>query len=291
MVKREKKLQIIIINWNSSAHIANCISSLMECCESEGFYITVVDNSSPDFLEINRLTKICRIDQLIELKSNLGFSGGNLKGFKPGFDFYLMLNPDVVFLKDSIKACFEIFNKNSNIGIASVCHLNSDGTEQASYFSKPNPWQFVFNNIKLSSICKDNKGDNEIDWVCGSFLMVKREVIEKIGFLDPSYFLNNEDIDFCLRVRESGWEIKIDKNNPIIHKGGSSRESMNNPKFTYMRSNLLFLWKKGYYLICFLYYATGCANLLFTCIKSGFCKKAWGDFTKFLFLKPVKSGI
>jgi GT2 family glycosyltransferase len=98
------------------------------------------------------------------------------------------------------------------------------------------------------------KDTQETKWVSGCCMLIKREVIEKIGVLDPDYFNNYEDVDYCLRAKKAGFEIAIVPNSKIYHKFAASMGGKYSPMYTYYRTrnNLLFFKKTGQWLPLFL---------------------------------------
>lgn len=209
-------LSIVIVNYNSLILIDNCIQSLFTYSESLPAEIIVVDNSGD-----NRQFLLEKYPQLqwINMGYNAGFARANNEGIRNSKgETVLLLNPDILFTDDSISQCYERLQQSHHIG-AGVQLLHPDGTPQitGSYFIKgginhflPLPvlgkvFKWVGTRLKVKKTnVPEAKGEIEVDWINGAFLMVKKTTIEKAGLLDEDFFLYAEEIEWCSRLRRYG---------------------------------------------------------------------------------------
>lgn len=234
------QLSIIIVNYNVKEFLANLFDTLYKALEGIESEIIVVDNDSRDgsqeYIKQNHPSV-----KLLEMRENLGFSKANNVGLKIAKGKYLLLlNPDTLVREDTFKTMMEAMDKDDSIGMAGCKILNPDGTLQlACRRSFPSPWVSFCRITGLSSLFPNSKlfarynltylnedESYEVDAISGSFMMLKREVYERIGGLDESYFMYGEDLDWCFRVQKSGYKVYYIHSTQIIHyKGESTKRS------------------------------------------------------------------
>ncbi|MBV6512700.1 MAG: hypothetical protein FMNOHCHN_02214 [Ignavibacteriaceae bacterium] len=234
------QLSIIIVNYNVREFLANLFDTLYKAIEGIEAEIIVVDNASADgsqeYIKQNHPRVI-----LIENRVNAGFSKANNIGLKAATGKYLLLlNPDTLVREDTFRVMMQYMEQDTSIGMAGCKILNPDGTLQlACRRSFPSPWVSFCRITGLSALFPhsplfarynltflDENKSYEVDAISGSFMMVKREVYEKMGGLDESYFMYGEDLDWCLRVQKAGYKVHYVHSTQIIHyKGESTKRS------------------------------------------------------------------
>lgn len=232
------KLSIIIVNFNVKDYLKYLLDSLKEAVKNISYEIIVVDNDSADGSVHMLRTEFPEII-LIENEKNQGFAAGCNMGIKKSTgDFILLINPDCIVNKDTLEKMLEFFEKHEDCGLAGCKILNTDGSLQlACRRSFPTPASAFFKLTGLSSFFHKNRifgkynlsylPDNqiaEIDAVSGSFMMFRSEIIRQVGYLDETYFMYGEDLDFCYRIKEKGWKIYYNPETNIIHHKGKSSE-------------------------------------------------------------------
>jgi len=247
-------LSIIIVNYNVKEFLQNLLASLAKALTGLSSEIIVVDNGSDDgSLEMLR-EKFPHIT-LIANKVNLGFSKANNLGLKIAKGkFLLLLNPDTIVQEDTFEKLISFFSANSSAGMVGCKILNPDGTLQlACRRSFPGPWTSFCKVSGLSSLFPnsrlfarynltylDENQSYEVDAISGSFMLMKREVYEKIGGLDEQFFMYGEDLDWCYRVQKAGWKVFYVHDTTIIHYKGEStkRSSLDETKVFYSAMHL-----------------------------------------------------
>lgn len=212
-----------MINWNSVQVTTECLSSLKKLsypdCE-----IVVVDNHSegPDVEILRR--EFSGWVTIIENDQNYGFAGGQSRAIKyvlehSNSDYLVLLNNDTVLAPDCITHMVEAAAKDPKIGIVGPKILFYDAKDRIQNVG------CRVSMIKGSTISIGyGKPDSvlypdvmEVDYT-DACIFVKREVIERIGLLDESYFLYWEDIDFCTRAKEAGFQVVCATRARIWHK-------------------------------------------------------------------------
>jgi len=178
---------------------------------------------------------------LIRNDKNLGFAkANNLAIEKSSGKFILLLNPDTVVQEDTFIVLMEFFETHPDAGAAGCKVLNADGTLQAACRrSSPTPMVVlpkilglnrlfpkskIFGKYNLTYLDEDEL--SEVDAVSGSCVMVRKEVIEKVGTLDEDFFMYGEDLDWFYRMRIAGYKIFYVPQTKIIHYKGESTKAV-----------------------------------------------------------------
>jgi len=242
-------LSIIIVNYNVKEFLQNCIHSIQKATKNITSEIIVVDNASDDgSVELIQF-QFPGVKLLVNEK-NLGFSAANNIGLQYSTGKYLLLlNPDTIVEENTFDTLIDFFNSNPDAGLAGCKILNPDGTLQlACRRSFPGPWTSFCKVTGLSNLFPKSKifarynltylDENktyEVDAISGSFMMVKREVFEKVGGLDEIFFMYGEDLDWCYRIQKAGYKVYYVHSTQIIHYKGEStkRSSLDETKMFY----------------------------------------------------------
>lgn len=249
-MKLPKKVHIILLNWNGKEDSLECIESLKKI-DYNNYKIIVVDNNSEDdsVLEIRKQYPEIKI---IENKENLGFAGGNNVGIKyameNGADYVLLLNNDTAvergFLEKLVEAG-ESDKKNGLLGPKTNYHSEQNRIWFAG--GKINWLKNKGTHIGLDEIDNGQYDEiKEVDYLTGCCLLIKREVIEKIGILAEDYFLYYEDTDFSLRAKNADYKIMYIPEAKIYHKVSRSTKP-GSPSYIYyhVRNGLVMTKRNG----------------------------------------------
>lgn len=233
-------ISVIIVNYNVRDFLSNALTSLYRSLEKFESEIFVVDNASDDG-STELIRKNFPAVQLIANTSNVGFAKANNQALALSRGKYvLLINPDTLVQEDTVDILVRYFEQNDRAGMLGCKILNPDGSLQLPCRrSFPTPWTAFTKTFGLSALFPQSKvfarynltyldpdQTYEVDAVSGSFMMIKREVIEKIGGLDEKFFMYGEDLDWCYRVQQSGWKVVYVSTTSIIHyKGESTKRS------------------------------------------------------------------
>jgi len=225
-------LTIIIVNWNNKKILKDCLESIYNTQINYCYEIIVVDNNSEDgSVELikNKFVDVI----LIENNKNYGFSKANNQAIKIAkTEYILLLNNDTIITRnDCFSNMVRFMQENPRVGVLGCKLLYSDGTLQSLGGKYTSAWEIFKNQIlflkTLKRFSKNKKKDNilkKVDCVSGACLLTRREVFEKVGMFKEDYFMYGEDIEFCYRVHEAGWEIGVLTNESIVHLLGKSTE-------------------------------------------------------------------
>jgi hypothetical protein len=217
-MKSDKKLDlsVIIVNYNTADFLGRCLNSVAHQTDVNAEVI-VVDNcskdGSPDFVR----EKFPWV-RLMANQQNLGFSRANNLALKDCNGKYIyFLNPDTEVCSGAFKNMVDFMDSHPNVGLAGTQLVNPDGSPQSSVEIRYPGHRHARNELK------DLKG--AIAWVMGSSMIARLEVIKGVDGFDEHYFLYGEDLDLCLRIRKSGWDIGYIPEAMVIHWGGQSERS------------------------------------------------------------------
>ena len=235
-------VSVSIVNYNAKEYLDRCLKALYKSIKKHSFEVIVVDNASDDgsadLVKIKFPTA-----KLIINSSNLGFIKANNIGIQNSKGRYVLcLNNDTEVLDRSIDKLVAFMDSHPDAGAAGPKLLNSDGTLQMQcrrgfptlsnslfYFSGLNrlfPKSKLLGGYLLTYL--DDKNMTEVDSLCGAAMIVRREVIDKVGLMDESYYMYGDDIDWCYRIKKTGWKVYYLPDAEIIHyggRGGSRKQS------------------------------------------------------------------
>jgi GT2 family glycosyltransferase len=232
---------VIIVNYNTVNLTRNCLNSLLEYSNLHNLEFIVVDNASSDdsFAVLNKEFG-ARI-KLIKNSINIGFgAANNLGAFEAKGDILLLLNSDTL-LKMDIFSVLEKTFVNEKIGIASPILLLANGQQQPHASGKiPSLKTLLFERGKISFL------NDNLDWVSGAALAIRRSVFEKITGFDESFFMYFEDIDLCKRVKSLGYEVVLCPEAFLTHFGGASLGSGDEVRKKYYYQSQDYFYAKYY---------------------------------------------
>jgi len=229
------KLSIVIVTWNARRYLELCLGSLAKNYSTCSMEVLVVDNaSSDDTIEMVE-TKYPWV-KLIRSKRNLGFSKGNNLAIRQCHGRYIALvNPDVIVLPGCLDALVDFLDQNSKVGNVGPRIFNPDMTQQSTCRHFPTLWNNFCAATRLESIFKHSRvfaGEHmfyfphdrtrAVDVIVGCFSMIRREAFDEVGLLDEELFMYGDDVDWCRRARNAGWQIVFYPKAHSIHDRGKT---------------------------------------------------------------------
>jgi len=260
MAMKKPIISIVIVNYNVKDFLEQALISIRRALSDIPSEIIVVDNNSVDG-SVTMLRERFQDVQLIASEKNLGFSGANnLALEKVTGEFIVLINPDTVVQEDTFKTLLEFFKNHPDASAATCKILNPDGSFSVDCrHSIPTPstafWKLlglnrlfpksrIFGRYNLTYL--DENETAEVPAISGSFMMLRKEVVDKVGKLDDRFFMYCEDIDYCHRIQLAGGKIYYVPDTQLIHyKGESSKANNLDYVITFNRS--LYLFYKKYY--------------------------------------------
>jgi GT2 family glycosyltransferase len=248
-------ISISIVSRGTRELLEGCLKSLVGTDTRVNFEVWVVDNASRDGT-LDMLKASFPQVGVICLDSNEGYTHPMNRGLQSGVGRYLMqLNPDTVVQPGMLDRLLEYMESHPDVGICTPKVLNRDGSLQRQCRrSAARPWDVLTYFTGLSRLFPhsrmfgrylmtymDPDTIHEAEAVSGSCMLIRREVVDQIGYLDEQFYAYQEDADFCFRVRQAGWKIVYVPTACIVHFGGQGG-SLSEPY------PAILAWHRSYYL-------------------------------------------
>jgi hypothetical protein len=249
-----KNVAVIIVNWNGLEDTLNCLSSLGKIRHKGiNIEIIVVDNGSRDgsAAEIRRIYPDVT---LIEKRDNLGFSGGSNAGIRKAIadkaDYFWLLNNDTSVDPDALEQLVSVFRDPEN-GIAGSKIYFAAGHEYHHdryssgdlgkviwYAGGMIDWKNMYASHRGVDLVDSGQYDLsvETDFITGCSMMIRKEIIHKIGLFDNGLYLYLEDVDYCLRAKAAGFRLIYVPRSVIWHLNAGSSSGPGNPLQEYYQT-------------------------------------------------------
>lgn len=247
-------LSVIIVNYNVRYFLEQCLYSVQKAITLMHAEVIIVDNYSPDdsiaFLQPHFPSFI-----FISNKVNAGFSKACNLGYALSKGKYvLFLNPDTIVPEDCFSKCISFLETHTDAGALGIHMVDGSGKFlKESKRAFPSPLTSMYKLSGLAALFPKSKvfgkyhleylpenENNAVDVLAGAFMMIKREVLEKTGSFDESFFMYAEDIDLSYRIQKSGYKNYYFADSTIIHfKGESTRKlTLNYVRMFYSAMNM-----------------------------------------------------
>ena len=235
-------LSVVIVNWNVRELLRRCLRSVLASQRLSGLAaeVIVVDNASSDGSTEMVKEEFPEV-RLIANEENLGFTKANNQGILASEGRYiLLLNPDTEVIGDALGAMVEYMDAHPDVGALGPMLLNPDGSVQSSRRRFPTlataflestvfQWELSRDNRVLRRYYvfdRPNDEVQEVDWVTGACILMRRRAIEEVGLLDEDFFMYSEELDWCRRAKERGWKVIYLPEAKVVHYGGKSSEQV-----------------------------------------------------------------
>lgn len=248
-------LSILIVSWNTRDLLSQCLASIAAHPPAGEFEVIVVDNASADGSAGMVGTRFPETI-LIENVANVGFAGANNQAIaRSNGRYLLLLNPDTVVEPGALAALVDFMDAQPDAGAAGALLLNPDGSPQDSCYPAPTIFRELWRLFHLDSLYPlaqyrmngwPQDTPRPVDTVQGAALLVRREVIDRVGRMDSSYFMYSEEVDWCLRIRRAGWLIYWVPQSRIVHYGAQSTRQVASRMFLQLYRGKLQYFRKHY---------------------------------------------
>lgn len=229
------ELSFIIVNYNVTDYLRNCLASIERFATGVYYETIVIDNASPDTSWKGLMSEFPSV-KFVESPTNDGFSKGNNKAVKwAKGEFLFFLNPDTELTDSYLPELLNFAKETKHFGALGLRMHNADGEflpeskrsvpNIVSSFEKlftsfrSNPQKSYYRcDIPLKSIA-------EVQILTGANLLMRKSVYEKIGGFDERYFMYGEDIDLCFTLLKCGYKnYYYGKHSILHHKGKSTKK-------------------------------------------------------------------
>ncbi len=253
-------LSIIIVNYNVYDDVIECINSIYKHIKNISFEIIVIDNNSTD-KKILKLNDVHKEVVLLAIDTNYGFGHANNVGMSIAKgNFFLLVNPDILFSDNCIEILHKFMSENSKIAVAGPVQLKPNKGFEYYYAFFPTLYSRIMQEFGLYmrgplmkrrffDFWNENikKGDPfKVDWVMGSCMMVRKEIYDGLGGFDEAFFLYEEETEWQYRMSKAGWLSFIIPDCKVLHNHHSSSSKIGRMFILYneFRSRIIFSAKK-----------------------------------------------
>lgn len=239
----KNKIDIIIVNWNGGQLIIDCIHALYKSAYKD-FTVHIIDNGSTD--DSCKKIPVFKNLHIYYMGINIGFGKACNEALKyTTGEFILLLNPDTKIQPETIKKAITFLNSHNDCAVYGCAQIDDSGSIMRTCGRFPNMLTFCNDVLGLANIAPaifingfirtewDHSYSTYVNHVMGSFYLIRRSVIDKIGFMDDRYFVYLEDLDLSLRIRKAGYKIFYDAENKIFHKGGGISQQIKAKRLFY----------------------------------------------------------
>ena len=224
-------VSVIVAARNADSYLERCLAALV----GQGHEVIVVDSASSD-----RTAAVARESSpetnVLLLEENRGYGAALNAGLAIASRSYaLLMNADAWPEDGAVEALVDFARSDQQIGVVGPRLLNVDGSLQPSVRGFPTPWRLATEYFFLRWLAPwsrllnafyganfDHRSQRDAEFLVGAVLLVPRSVIAEIGTFDTDFFMFNEEVDFCYRVREHGLRVVFFPGAEFVHVGGAS---------------------------------------------------------------------
>ncbi|MGY6276088.1 glycosyltransferase family 2 protein [Methylomonas sp. MgM2] len=269
------RLLIVLVNYLNSQVTIECLRTLSYCptvLNGKAKVYVWENGSGPDAeLILRKAIEKNQWQEWVELlvcPKNLGFTGGNNRVIERSLnsgqapDYFLLLNSDTLVTDQSLTTLIDFMDCHPRAGIAGSQLLTKTGKHQCSPFRFPGIASEFDQGLKLGVVSKllsrwavsmpPPENETPVDWVSGASMMLRKEMLQRIGLLDEDFFTYFEDVDLCQRAHRGGWQVWYVPKSQVIHLEGASsgighKIVKRRPAFWFQARRRYFLKNEGWF--------------------------------------------
>jgi N-acetylglucosaminyl-diphospho-decaprenol L-rhamnosyltransferase len=229
------ELSIIVVNYNTAHLLEEMFAAVEAAIGSLSVQAIVVDNASRDH-SVALLRERYPGVELIANAENVGFGRANNQALARARGRYLLLlNTDAFVSAGGIERTVRYLDANPDVSVLGVRLVGRDGGLQPSCRYFPTPWNEFLVRTGLDRLFRgarlvddmswDHASVRECDWVPGCYLLLRKDVVDRIGLFDPRFFLYYEEVDHCRAEKVAGGKVVYFPDTTVVHIGGESAKS------------------------------------------------------------------
>jgi len=230
-------LSVVVVHYRTLATLPRCLDALAAETAGLASEVVVVDNDSRDGL-LDWLARARPTARAIINPANVGYAKAVNQGLAATRgEVVLVMNPDVYLAPGALRTLIDSLRDHARTGLVAPELRNPDGTIEYSARSFPGPWTFLFNRYSLLTRLFpanpwsrryllsdwDRRAARAVDWVSGACMMIRRRAVQEAGGMDEGFFMFNEDVDWCRRLQQAGWQVVCEPLAKAVHDVGASR--------------------------------------------------------------------
>ncbi|UCD51005.1 MAG: glycosyltransferase family 2 protein [Phycisphaerales bacterium] len=250
-------VSIIIVNWNTESYLRNCLRSVFDATTGIEFEVIVIDNASSDRSVVMVESGFPQV-RLVKNSDNKGFAAANNQGMGLACGRYvLLLNSDTVVLGDAIGATARFADDHADAAVVGCRVLNADRSLQRTCFMYPSLLNMLLSSSYLYKVFPrsrffgrermtwwDRTDTRDVEVVTGCYMLVRRESIDQVAFMDESFHMYGEETDWCYRFKQAGWKVLYTPVGEIVHFGGASSGQVREKMALQLKGSILLFLKK-----------------------------------------------
>ncbi|MFI4917375.1 MAG: glycosyltransferase family 2 protein [Phycisphaerales bacterium JB060] len=232
----DPRVAVLVVSFNTRDMTLACLRTIREGASRTGHEVVVVDNASGDGSAAAIAREFPEF-RLIASEENLGFArANNLAAAHATAERLLLLNPDTLVDPGAIDELVGFADRNPRAGIWGGRTRFADGSPNpTSCWRRPTPWSVFCSATALAGVFGGSRllnpesvgvlpdgAEIPVDVVTGCWLLIDRELWERLDGFDPAFFMYGEDADLCLRARALGARPRVTARATIVHHGGQS---------------------------------------------------------------------
>ncbi len=257
-------VSIAVNNYKNPELLRLCLNSIKENYKRTDYEIIVANSATEEDTEMMMREDFPEV-RFFPFKENVGFQTLVKKGIEESRgDYIFIINGDILLNPGSLEKMLDYLTTHPDVGLLGPQLLNFNGTFQVSRFRFYRPLTIVYrrtflNKFKFAQkhldwfLMKDydNRDLREVDWLMGSALLFSRENFQKVGFMDPRFFMYMEDVDWCRRFWEKGLKVVYYPQATMRHYHGKGSAKggfwnsifFNRLTWTHIFSAIKYFWK------------------------------------------------
>jgi len=265
------KLLVVILNYRVTDLTIECLKSIVpEIPRVSGVKVAVCENGTGGDAE-QRLREAIAVNgwgpwvELTAISPNRGFTGGNNVIIRKAMEspdrpeYFLLLNADTLIRPGAFEFLVRFMDSHPQVGIAGSRIESPDGSPHGSPFRFPGIATELDRGLRLGIVSKllprwaitlpKTRDACQADWVGGTSMIIRREVIEAIGPLDEGLYTYFDDIDYCLNAKRAGWPTWFVPESKVMHLEGASTgitaKNQKRPDYWFQARRRFFLKNHG----------------------------------------------
>jgi GT2 family glycosyltransferase len=252
-------ISVIVVSWNTRELLRACLASLRRELQGVSAEVFLIDNDSADGSAAMVAADFPEV-RLIANKTNRGFAAANNQALDTVTgEFVLLLNPDTEVHPGALNKLVEFMHTHPRAGIVAPQLLNSDGSIQRSCRQFPTFFGMLYELMGLSRFFPDkplfrqykmldweHDDERQVDQPEGACLLLRKSVIDQVGTLDEGFFMLFEEVDWCYRIKQAGWEIWFTPTAKVTHHYGQSIKQVKTRMILSSHRGMYRFWRKHY---------------------------------------------
>jgi len=232
-------ISVVVVSFNTRELLRGCLEALRKESEGISTEVFVVDSASRDGSADMVAAEFPEV-KLIRSNVNLGFAGANNQAFPLATGRYIVLLNSDAFLKPlALRRSIDYMDADPRVGLGGARLVGGDGSWQPSCRMFPSP---LNDFLALSGLAykfpksrffgrQDHTWANQnvpadADWVPGAYSIIRRTVLEEVGYFDEQFFLYYEEVDLCRRIKKAGYVVRYWPDVVVVHLGGESSKTI-----------------------------------------------------------------